>query len=225
MFCTASELGWPGPPSYRSCHSRRKVRRHLLVLCHRVVRRRDDALRGVLLLIRRGRKTLDNQGSGHGAAQCNNRLATRRPSVDRYRGLRDDRPAAQSDRRDLAVADGDARRRCRGKAVGGLRYCRDRCRDVWRGIGDHVVRRLCPGPVPRLAVGQVPPSRRSRAVSCGDDRDGTCDACRTAAPAASGARSLPPGRTWPGSDPTWSGSVPVTPAFRRCCEMWIDRHV
>ena len=45
-FCTASELGWPGPPSYRSGHSRQRVCRHLLVLCHRAVRRRDDALRG-----------------------------------------------------------------------------------------------------------------------------------------------------------------------------------
>ena len=58
-----------------------------------------------------------------------------------------------------------------GQAVSGLRYCRDCCRDVWRRIGDHVVRRLHPGPVPRLAVGQVPPSGRSRAVPCGDDRD------------------------------------------------------
>ena len=134
----------------------------------RPVRRGDDAVRGVLLLLRRRRGALDGQGPRHDAGQRLHRLPARRPAVAGDRRLR--RGGA------LPAGHRGRRRSARWPAGGGRARQARRWRSSILGffaatfgaaLRDRALGRLQHRAVLRLAVGQVRPARRGGPVPPG----------------------------------------------------------
>ena len=99
--------------SSRTCRRARRV--HVRLLRHRPVRRGDDALRGVLLLQRRGGGRLDDEGPRREPGQRAHRLPARRPAVAGDHGLRP--PRARAPR--TSASTSCRRSRCRSPSVVG----------------------------------------------------------------------------------------------------------
>ena len=121
----------------------------------RPLRRGHDALRGLLLLLRRGGGPLDEEGPQHQPLQRLHRLPLGRPALAGDHVLQRDHPGTPGHHRRPPVAGGpDARHRAGqagagGRAAGVLRgHLRRRARD-------RAVRRLHGLPALRLAVGEA----------------------------------------------------------------------
>ena len=135
---------------------------HVLVLRGRPVRVRADPVRGVLLLLRRGRGALDRQGPDDVASQRLRRLPAGRPARVRPHGdVRGGVPPAVDVGR-LAVAGGAAAAdRARQARAGGGHpgLLRGHLR---RGDGDRAVLRVHGGAVPRAGRGASSGARSRR---------------------------------------------------------------
>ena len=150
-------LGIARGPGVPARAARRRARRDVLVLRGRAVRRGDDPVRGVLLLVGRHRGEVDREGPREVAAQRAGRIPPRRAPLDRDRRVRRRRAAARRDRRDQPQPGRAARRRGRRQDRAVVRDRRHPRGDVRRRARDHPLERVHARAVLRMVVGQVPP--------------------------------------------------------------------
>ena len=111
----------------------------VLVLRRRAVRRRDDAVRGLLLLVGCGRGEMEEERPGDRTSQRVHRVSARRHPFARDRRLRSGRAPAAGDRSHDPVT-GRAPRRAGGRSAGSrVRHCGDSRRHVRRCTRDDAV--------------------------------------------------------------------------------------